>query len=205
MVDISPELLAKYKALEHIDPDMYARYRKVAESAWNDPEIGPKFQAKAKSLFPDAKTNEDVVGPMLAPYKNELEMTRKELKEFRDTVEAERKERADAQQKQSLQDALEGARRAYNLTEEGFDKMVARMKETGNYSDAEAAAAYVASKTPPAPVAGPSWAPQDLNLFGSKRGDEAFKQLHLDPQGYMDAQLDEFVKDRDGYVRDTFN
>ena len=38
-------------------------------------------------------------------------------------------------------DSIEAARNAYNLTDEGLDKMVARMKETGNYTDPDAAAA----------------------------------------------------------------
>ena len=69
---------------------------------------------------------------------------------------------------------------------------------------AEAAAAWVASKTPPKQTAGPTWAPQSLNLFGSKNYDENLASLHRDPQGFMDQQLTEFVSDPDKYVADTF-
>ena len=69
--------------------------------------------------------------------------------------------------------------------------MVARMKETGNYADADAAAAWVASKTPAAAPAGPTWRSQDLNLFGSKDKDETLAKLHLfDPQAILGQLVD---------------
>ena len=174
------------------------------EASWNDPEIGPGLQKKVKSLFPDAKTNDDVFGPVVAPLKAENEKLAQKLAKIEEERAAERKAAEEATMKRSLDDALTEARQKYNLTEEGFDKMVSRMKETGNYADAEAAAAWVASKTPPAPVAGPSWKPQAMNLFGAKKFDEALAELHRDPQEYMDNQLAQFVSDPDGYVAETF-
>lgn len=174
------------------------------ERLWNDGDVGPALQRKVKEIYPDAKTNDDVFGPVVAPLKAELSDTKKELEEMRKERAAERKEREDAAMKRSLDEALTEARQKYNLTEEGFDKMVARMKETGNYGDAEAAAAWVASKTPPAPAAGPSWKPQSMNLFGSKKFDEALADLHRDPGEYMDNQLAIFVSDPDAYVAETF-
>lgn len=184
--------------------DAQIRALKVLEESWNDPDLGPAIQKKVKSLFPDAKTNDDVFGPVVAPLKGELAETRKELEALRAERAAEKKAAEEASMKRSLDEALTTARQKYNLTEEGFDKMVARMKETGNYGDAEAAAAWVASKTPPAPVAGPSWKPQSMNLFGSKKFDEALAELHRDPQEYMDNQLAQFVADPDAYVAETF-
>ena len=180
------------------------RALKVLEDSWNDPDLGPTLQKKVKALYPDAKTNDDVFGPVVAPLKAHAEKLEKELEKIRDERAAERKEREESAMKRSLDEALTDARQKYNLTEEGFDKMVARMKETGNYGDAEAAAAWVASKTPPAPIAGPSWKPQSMNLFGSKKFDEALAELHRDPQEYMDNQLAMFVADPDAYVNETF-
>jgi hypothetical protein len=176
----------------------------VLEASWNDPVIGPTLQKNTKTLYPDAKTNDDVFGPVVAPLKAENEKLAKRLEKFEEERAAERKAAEESSMKRSLDDALTAARKNYNLTEEGFDKMVARMKETGNYSDADAAAAWVASKTPPAPVAGPSWKPQSMNPFGSKKFDEALADLHRDPAGYMDEQLAQFVSDPDGYVAETF-
>jgi hypothetical protein len=80
-----------------------------------------------------------------------------------------------------------------------------RMKETGNVTDADAAAAWVISQTPkPAPTNAPSWLPTDINLFGTKEKDERFEALHTDPRKYMDDQIREFVRDPDKYVEETF-
>ncbi len=175
----------------------------ILEDSWNDPDFGALLQKKVKAKFPDAKTNDDVFGPIIAPVQARADKLEKELEKLREERAEERKVADEAKLKQSLDDALGAARQRYNLTEEGFDKMVARMKETGNYADAEAAAAWVASKTPAAPVAGPSWKPQSMNLFGSKKYDEALADLHRDPGEYMDNQLAEFVRDPDAYVAET--
>lgn len=180
------------------------RALQVLEDSWNDPDFGPALQRKVKAKFPDAKTNDDVFGPILKPVADRADKLEKELEKLREERAEERKASDEAKLKQTLDESLTAARQRYSLTEEGFDKMVARMKETGNYSDAEAAAAWVASKTPPAPVAGPSWRPQSMNLFGSKKYDEAMAELHRDPQDYMDSQLAQFVSDPDGYVAETF-
>jgi hypothetical protein len=180
------------------------RALEVLEDSWNDPEFGPALQRKVKAKFPDAKTNDDVFGPIVAPLKVENERLAKKLEKLEEERAEEREAAEKARMKQALDESLLSARKAYNLTDEGFDKMVARMKETGNYADAESAAAWVASKTPPAPVAGPSWKPQSMNLFGSKKYDEAMAELHRDPQEYMDSQLAQFVSDPDGYVAETF-
>ena len=174
------------------------------EKLWNDVDVGPTVQKKIKEIFPDAKTNDDVFGPVVAPLRAQNEALEKKLAKIEEERAAERKEREESSMKRSLDEALTAARKSYNLTEEGFDKMVARMKETGNYADADAAAAWVASKTPPAPVAGPSWKPQSMNMFGAKKFDEAFAELHRDPQEYMDNQLALFVSDPDSYVQETF-
>lgn len=174
------------------------------EKLWNDPDVGTSVQKKIKEIFPDAKTNDDVFGPVVAPLRAENEKLAAKLAKIEEERATERKEREETSMKRSLDEALTAARKSYNLTEEGFDKMVARMKETGNYSDADAAAAWVASKTPPAPVAGPSWKPQSMNMFGAKKFDEAFAELHRDPQEYMDTQLAQFVADPDAYVAETF-
>ena len=174
------------------------------EASWNDPELGPAIQKKVKSLFPDSHTNEDVFGPVVAPLRAQNEALEKKLAKIEDERAAERKTAEETSMKRSLDEALGSARRSYNLTEEGFDKMVARMKETGNYSDADAAAAWVASKTPPTAAAGPSWKPQAMNLFGAKKFDEAMSELHRDPQEYRDSQLAEFIRDPDAYVNETF-
>ena len=179
------------------------RLRALAETLWTDKELGAKVQARAKEMFPDVKTNEDVFSPVLNPLREENAAMAKRLEAMQEKLAA-REKAEEKTQRVSLEKQLDAARKNFNLTDEGFDKMVARMKETGNYSDADAAAAWVASKAPPAAVAGPTWKPQSMDLFGIKNHDESMAALHRDPVGYQDAQLAEFVSDPDKYVADTF-
>lgn len=187
------------------------RAAELLEQLWNDEEIGAKIQATAKEKYGDVKTSIDVVEPFIKPLKKQLdEETKKlqdELKTLREEREAEKKaaqEKAEEDQKKSFENAIEAARKNYALTDEGFDKMVARMKATGNYTDPDAAAAWVSSQNPPPPPPGPTFGPQPLNFWGSQKADETLAELHRDPQRYMDNQLSEFVRDPDKYVRETY-
>ena len=186
-------------------PEQVAQSRllELAQDLWNDAELGPKVQAKAKAKWPDAKTTNEVVDPWLNPLREENAKLAKALEEMREERAAEKKAAEQKTSEQSFAAMLDKVRRDFSLTDEGVDKVVARMKEAGAY-DVEAAAALVARQAPPAPVPGPTWAPQSLNLFGSKDFDEARARLHRDPIGHMDAELSEFVRDPDKYVSDTF-
>lgn len=180
------------------------RAEELINSLWNDANVGPAVRKTAKSKFPEIQIQDDLIEPVVRAVKDEAEQARNEIKALREERDAERKSAEEAKQRANLERSLDEARNKFGLTSEGFDAMVARMKETGNFTDAEAAAAWVASKTPPKQTAGPTWAPQSLNLFGSKDYDESLASLHRDPQGYMDRQLTEFVSDPDKYVADTF-
>jgi len=179
------------------------RSKELIDALWNDGEVGQKIQATAKAKWNDIKTTEDILNPIVQPHVAKMQQLEKKYEELLKEREEEKRATDDEKARRKLEEQLDDARRKYNLTEEGFNQMVERMKSTGNYSDAEAAAAYVASKAPPAKVAGPTWGPQDLDLFGSKSHNDDLVQLHRDPMGYMDSQLTEFVRDPDKYVRDT--
>lgn len=191
-MSMTPEQIALHRSKELID------------ALWNDGEVGKKIQQAAKAKWNDIKTTDDVMSPIIEPHMNKLRVMEAKYEKLLEERMEEKRVTEDERVKVKLEEQLEKARRDYNLTEEGFNQMIDRMKSTGNYSDAEAAAAYVASKAPPAKVAGPTWAPQDLDLFGSKNRNDALVELHRDPMGYMDSQLFEFVSDPDKYVRDTF-
>ena len=182
------------------------RAAELLETLWHDGEIGERIQKAAKAKWDDVKTTGEAFAPIVAPLKAGQDALAAELKAIREERAAERnanEDRGNEVQKKTFQASLEDARKSYNLTEEGFDKMVERMKTTSNYSDPEAAAAWVASKTPPVRVDGPTFGPQSLNLYGSQKADENMASLHRDPQRYMDEQLSEFVRDPDRYVRET--
>ena len=181
------------------------RAAELLEELTRDSEVGAKIRSVIKTKFPDSQAArlDDIAEPLVAPLKKENAA----LKERLDKLEADRlAEKEDAEKRAAqtnLEQALAKARQDYSLTDEGFDKMVARMKDTGNYADADAAAAWVASKTPPASAPTPMWRGQDLNLFGTKNKDEALAKLHRDPIGFQDDQIEAFLRDPDGFTRET--
>jgi hypothetical protein len=183
------------------------RAEELLNELLRDGDVGGKVRKIAKAKFPDSRIVdiESIAEPLVAPLKAENDALKARL----DKIEADRQKDAEEAEKRAaqtnLEQALAKARNDYNLTDEGFDKMVARMKETGNYADADAAAAWVASKTPPAAPAGPTWRTQDLNLFGTKDRDEARAKLHRDPIGFQDDQIEAFLRDPDGFTRETLD
>jgi|SRR5215472_1174677 len=179
------------------------RAHELVNALWNDAELGSKIREKAKAKFPDITLPEEGMVPVTKPLTDKIAVLEETIAQLKSENEDQKKARADAEMKRGLEEALDKARRNYNLTDEGFDKMVARMKETGNLTDADAAAAWVAQQTPPPKAPGPVWGAQALDLFGSKNEDEKWKTLHRDPVKYMDDELSEFVRDPDKYVRET--
>jgi hypothetical protein len=179
------------------------RAAELLESLWNDAEVGEKVRKAAKAKFSDTKIVDDVVAPFVEPLRAESKALKDRLDKMEADAAAERAEREKTTTQANFEQAIAAARQNYNLTDEGFDKMIARMKETGNYADADAAAAWVASKTPPVAVPGPTWAPQDMNYFGTKNHDDALAELHRNPIKYQDDQLAEFYKNPDKFVQET--
>jgi hypothetical protein len=179
------------------------RAAELLEQLWSDGEIGEKVRRAAKAKFPDAKIIDDTVAPFVAPLREENAALKKRLDDMEAARAAEKDEAEKRAAQMNLESALAKARRDYNLTEDGFNKMVDRMKETGNYADADAAAAWVASKTPPASPQAPMWRGQDLNLYGSKDRDEKLAKLHRDPEGARDDEIEEFLRSPEKFTQET--
>jgi hypothetical protein len=181
------------------------RAEELLNELLRDGEVGGKVRKLAKAKYPDARIVDidSVAEPLVAPLKAENAALKERLDKLEEARATEKEDAEKRVAQTNLETALTKARQDYNLTDEGFDKMVARMKETGNYADADAAAAWVASKTPAPAAPGPTWRGQDLNLFGSKDRDEALVKLHRDPEGYRDDQIEEFLRDPDKFTRET--
>ena len=176
------------------------RAQELLEQLWLDGDIGEKIRKAAKAKFPDAKILDDTVAPFVAPLKAENAA----LKERLDKMEADRAAEREAAEKHSaqtnLESALARARQDYNLTDEGFDKMVAHMKETGNYSDPRGAAAFIVSQNPPPPPPGPLYGPGDLNFAGSSTVNEDYRLLHQNPEKYFDSEVRKMLTNPRDYV-----
>ena len=179
-----------------------ARLEALHAAMWNDTSPrGVEYRAKAKELFPDVVTPDDQFAPAVAPLRAELDETKAQLTKFLEDQAAERKAASEAAAKQNLESALDGARSRYSLTDEGFDKMVSRMKETQNFTDADAAAAWVAQQTPVTNVTKASYMPSKANFLGSAREtqDEAVRFLHQHPDDFLELHLQEFDRDPMAY------
>ena len=190
-------------------PEQIAAYKRaddLLQSMLRDPVEGPKVRAAAKVKFPDVTFAEDRLDPIVERFQGQLEDERKITKALQDRLDAKDAAEAEAAASRKFETDLAGVKTKLNLTDEGVAKVLERMKATKNYTDIEGAAhAVIAdSPKPAANQAVPNWLPQKLNLFGSADYDESLAKLHRDPQGYMDEQLREFVKDPDKYVRETF-
>ena len=168
------------------------RANKLVEAEWGN----SAFRKKAKELFPDIKLPDDTIEPVVAPLRAELDEVKSANKALLERIEKKEKEEGDKAAQTSLEQALDNARKKYSLTDEGFDKMVARMKEKGNFTDAESAAAWVASENPPPkPAGGPSWSPQALDLYGSKTANDDYKLLHTDTDAFFDQTVQQILSE----------
>ena len=176
---------------------------KLFDQLYNDPELGATLRKKAKEVFPDIRVPEDSLAPLVAPLQRQLDAMAAQNQALIDKLKKQEDEAQERATFQSLEQRVNGAVSKFSLTDEGRAKMLDRMKETGNYTDPEGAAAFIAMSTPK-PAQLPSWAPQSMNLFGSKEYDENLALLHRNPAAYEDAQLIEFAKDPDKYVAETF-
>jgi len=168
------------------------RYQHLVNKLWDDPDLGSAVRKLAKETFPGLRTPEDQVSPILEPLRKQNSELANELKAMREERAAEKKEREDAAKiaaDEEFERKIKKARETFNLTDEGFDKMVAHMKATGNYSDPMGAAAYVVSQNPPPPPAGPMYGAGDLNFAGSSQVDESYRLLHQSPERFLDAEI----------------
>lgn len=174
------------------------KYQSLYNKLWNDPKEGLAFKRKVKELVPEAQIPElDMIDTTVKPFEEKMAKQAEENKALKDRLDNIEKRSKDEKEESDLVKSLDSARKKFHLTDEGFDKAVARMKEMNN-PDAEAAAAWVASQEKKArPVGSSSFAPSALNLYGSNKVDESMADLHRDPIAWQDAtiqtMLDEFA------------
>lgn len=183
--------------------------RKLLASVYQDPNLRGGIRDHIKKHFPDRHLIDDDVEAATGPIRKELEKLQKQNEEllanFKKRDENEDKSRKE-QQDADYATRLHSARRQFNLTDEGFDQMVARMKETGNYTDPMAAAAYIVSQAPPALPPGSLYG-TNISTFaghGEPAADQDYKLLHsgLDgPARYLEKHIrDAFGPNGKAYV-----
>jgi hypothetical protein len=173
------------------------RAEKLFLALMKNPKANAIVREQAKALFEDVEFPEDQIDPVIEPLRSETKAIRDELAALRKEREAEREARELERHKVDLEQRLNDARKRYQLTDEGFDKLVARMRDTGNYTDADAAAAWVAQSAPKPVMARSSYGPQDINLFDSGResSDERIRLLHTDNQRFFDTEVETILSE----------
>lgn len=180
------------------------RAQELLNRLWNDGSLGAQVRKKAKEAFPDIVLPEDNLEPALAPMREENNALKTQLEALAAKLaERETKEAEAAAKREEIdyEARLNKVRTDRHMTEDGFNAMIERMKATGNYTDPEAAAAWVMEQSPPPKPAGPYLGPQAANFYGTQQQDERFKLLHQSPADrFVDAELMEFINDPDAYV-----
>lgn len=183
------------------------RFIELGVTLWNDnSEKGKLFRAAAKEKFPDAVTIEDQFDPIVSPLREEAKALREELKAERERRAEDQKKAEERAAELDLKGKIDQAVSSNHLTEEGKELMLQRMRETGNFTDPMAAAAYIIQANPPPKDPTGYLGPQALDLFGSAKesADERIKLLHKDPMGqFLDAEFTDFIRDPDQYIRDA--
>lgn len=172
--------------------DELINLQKLTNEIWNDPKDGLAFKRAVKAKRPGTRVPEiDIAEPLVASLNTELDGVKRAHQALLDKIADDTKKADDKQAERDLIAAIDGAQRQYRLSDEGRDQMISRMKATGS-ADAEAAAAWVASKQPaPAAIAATGLMPSDMNLFGAGAvsDDESVKLLHQNPSRWMEAEI----------------
>lgn len=180
--------------ISQVEFDILNRSKNLLDKFWNDPDEGMAFKEKVKKFIPDARIPEldilarerKAVDDRLTPVVEE----NKKLKERLDSWETAQKNRTEETE---LAQMLGEVKHKFKFTDEGMDKVVARMKEKNN-PDAEAAAAWVASQEKKTrPLANSGISPSDMNLYGSSSEDETWKALNLNPDKWAVSEMEKML------------
>ena len=186
--------------------DANARAAAIVNRLWNDRSgVGDKIKAAAKELFPDVTIPPDPTDEAIAPLKAELDALKTTLAE-RDAKEAEAQQAAlEKATETEFMAKLNAAKSEFRLSDAGVEAVVARMKETGNYTDPQAAAAYVLKDERPVDTAGSAMlGPQAVDFMGKMAAEDQdrLKLLYQDPDGaFIDYEIAKMAADPQGYAR----
>lgn len=185
------------------------RSRDLIAKAWGDPNLRPGLRKHLKELFPDRHVPDDDFDVIAEPLRRQNEELAKQVGSLVETLKArdeEAKKRDQEQRDSAYAERFEAACKRFNLTDEGRQKVIDRMKETGAYGDPLAAAAYIVSQEPPVAPSGALFGSNQLNFAGiGETSDlERYKLLHSGVDGpakYLEAEIrDAFGPNSKEYV-----
>jgi len=178
---------------------------KLNNELWNDSQYGMQIKEIVKAKYPNANIPEvDMVRETRkaeSEILSKVEQERVALEARMAAWEAKQTERdeKDAQTRAEKEFAaeVEAGRKKYALTQEGIDKVFARMKEKNN-PDFESAAAWVTDhQAAAAPVEHSGYGPQSMNAFGSTAEDKDWELLNRNPwdMKFADKEIRQITQD----------
>lgn len=183
--------------------------RDLLAAVWGDPSLRAGVRKHLKDKFPDRRLPDDDFEAISAPLRADIDNLKKQNQELLDTLKKRDEDASKRETERRDLDyaaSLKKAREQFALTDEGFDKMVAHMKATGNYTDPMGAAAFIVSQTPPALPPGPLYGSGYVNFAGSAEvsDNKRYKLLHSGQDGpakYLEAEIrDAFGPNAKDYV-----
>jgi hypothetical protein len=168
-----------------------------------DSSVGAKVRSEAKAMFEDVSFPEDRLEPLTAPLAAENAALRERLDKMEADRAAERVAAEESAAQRTFENRVAEAKSKYALSAEGVEAVLNRMKETGNYTDVDATAAWFVQANPPAKAPKNAYGSGTINIFEGGDADE-YKELMRNPDQFLDAQLNKFANDPDHYVAEAF-
>ena len=166
---------------------------------YNHPDKAMEFKKLAKEA--GYKVPElDVIEKVTAPYDAKIASITEENKKLNERLSKWEADNLNDKEEKTLRENLDNIRKQYGFSDEGMQKVIARMQEKKN-PDAEAAAAWVKSQEPKAQVTTNSnlYSPSKFNggnlVGGGEQGDNAWKTLLKDAQNNTDDYFTSVVND----------
>ena len=176
------------------------RAKSLLDTLYSDGDMGMDFKRMLKKKFPDARIPElDIVDKERKAIDEKINPIAEENKKLKERLEKWETDQRNKEEEGALKATLSDVQKKYGFTEEGMQKVIARMKDKNN-PDAESAAAFIKSQEPkPQTIKSSNYLPQDMNLFGSsqKSDDESIKALHMDPRKWQDNEIASILNEFD--------
>jgi len=165
----------------------------LLDGLWNNPANGTKFKRLLKETNPKLSIPEiDIVDEAKRPIDEKLSAFEEGFKKIHERLDAKEKTDKEQKEERDLRKELDDVRGKFNLTDEGFNKVIQRMKDKKSY-DPEAAAAWVVAQEPKVTPAGESklGLPGKINLYGSAKEDKDWADLNKDPMSFFDSTVED--------------
>lgn len=180
--------------------EMGRRARVLLDKLMTSKANGLAFKKMIKAELPEAKMPDlDLIDEVSKPFDERIGKLEKTLSEEREERNKEKLAAKDKEEEGSLRGQLDNIKKEYGFTDEGLQKVIARMQEKKN-PDVEAAAAWVAKQEPKAkPTATSEYLPQTMNLYGTNEKDETWEKLHKNPMKYFDDTVTEILNNPDKF------